>query len=305
MVGVVDGGNAFSVFADTLDGGDAFTVYPEAGPELTVYLDTNPAPRVEVLLSDLPAGVESVTVYRLAAGRQYQVRGAVNAATAGALSRIDFEVPFGIPVTYRAELFDADGLSLGFTESSTVQVDCPDTWVHNPLDPAGSVQVDFRGTEAPELTRQSEGDVYYPQGRRVGVLISGQRRGLSDVKLELIVDSEAEADRFSLLLGGYATDTVPALCVRVGADQPVRLPKPFFAAVLSSSEQDLRPVLGIDSFAYQLTGQEIAPPAVGIIVPLLTNADLNAAYRSNTVLNSSNISNLAINRRYELAGTAS
>lgn len=305
MVNVVDGGNAFSVFTDTVDGGDAFTVYPESGPELTVYLDANPAPRVEVLLSALPTGVKSVTVYRLAAGRQYQVRGAVNAATAGALTRIDNEVPFGIPVTYRAELFDGDGMSLGFTDTSTVQVDCSDTWVHNPLDPAGAVRADFRGTDAPELVRQSEGDVYYPQGRRVGVLISGQRRGLSDVKLDLIVDSEEEADRFAVLLGGYATDTVPALCIRVGAGQQVRLPRPFFAAVLSSSEQDLRPVLGIDSFAYSLTGQEIAPPAVGIIVPLLTNADLNAAYRSNAELNISNISNLAVNRRYELAGTAS
>lgn len=304
MAGVVDGGTPSSTFTDVLDGGDPTTVYPEAGPELTVFLDANPAPRVEVLLSELPAGVAFVTVYRLADGRQYQVRGAVNAATAGALTRIDNEVPFGVPVTYRAELFDTDGMSLGFTESSTVQVDAPDTWVHNPLDPAGAVQADLRGTDAPQLTRQSEGDVYYPQGRRVGVLVTGQRRGLSDVQLEFIVDSEDAADRFTRLLGGYASQTVPALCIRVGAGQLVRLPKPFFAGVLSSTEQDLRPTLGLDSFAYQVTGQEIAPPAVGIVVPLLTNADLNAAFRSNTAMNGSYLTNLDINRSYELAGTA-
>jgi hypothetical protein len=48
-------------------------------------------------------------VYRLAAGREYLVRGAVKAPVAGALSRIDFEVPFGVEVTYRAEMFDSAG----------------------------------------------------------------------------------------------------------------------------------------------------------------------------------------------------
>jgi hypothetical protein len=304
MVDVVDGGGPWSDFPDVLDGGNPSTVYP-LRPELTVYLDANPAPRVEVLLTKLTADVATVTVYRLAAGREYQVRGAVNAATAGSLTRIDNEVPFGIPVTYRAELFDAQGLSLGFTGTSVVQLDVPDMWVHNPLDPHGAVRADFRGQDAPDLTRPSEGDVYYPQGRRVGVLISGQRRGLSGVRLDLIVDSEAEADRFAEMLGTYSADTVPALCFRVGAGQPVRLPRPFFAAVLSSTEQDLRPVLGIDSFGYLITGDEIDPPAVGIVVPLLTNADLNATYATNAELNGDNLTNLAVNRRYDLAGTAS
>jgi hypothetical protein len=301
---IVDGGNASSVFSGTLDGGTASTVFPPSGPDVTVYLDANPAPRVEVLLEEFAAGTKTVTVYRLAEGREYQVRGAVQAPTAGALTRIDNEVPFGIPVTYRAEMFDGDGLSLGFTGSTTTQVDAPDMWVHNPLDPRGAVQIDFTGEAAPDLTRVSEGDIYYPQGRRVGVLVSGQRRGLSEVVLDIIADDVETADRFSSMLGGYGATTVPALCFRTGADHRVRLPRPFFASVLSCTERDVDYAWGGSRIAFTFKGDEIAPPAVGVTVPLLTNADLNAHYSSNSAIDSDNLNNLAVNRRYELAGTA-
>ncbi|WP_223690134.1 hypothetical protein [Leifsonia poae] len=102
-------------------------------PTLIVSTDAAPCPRAEVLFTSFAAGTSSVDVYRLAADREYLVRGAVKAAVAGALSRIDFEIPFGVPVQYRAEMFDAAGLSLGFTDTATVTVDVRDTWVHNRL----------------------------------------------------------------------------------------------------------------------------------------------------------------------------
>lgn len=91
-----------------------------AAPVLTVFTDAAPCPRVEVFFPSFDVGTVSVTVYRFAGGREFQVRGAVRAATAGALSRVDFEVPFNEPVSYRAEQFDAAGVSLGFTASTTL-----------------------------------------------------------------------------------------------------------------------------------------------------------------------------------------
>ena len=114
-----------------------------AAPILTAYVDAAPCPRVEVFFPSLAAGTATVTVYRLAAGREHRVRGAVKAPTGGTLTRIDFEVPFGIPVTYRAEQFNAAGLSLGFTDSTSITVAVTDSWMHNPLNPAGSVRVFF------------------------------------------------------------------------------------------------------------------------------------------------------------------
>lgn len=91
-----------------------------AAPVLRVFTDAVPCPRVEVFFPSFDAGTARVTVYRLSGGREFQVRGAVNAVTAGSLSRIDFEVPLNVEVSYRAEQFDAAGVSLGFTPTTTL-----------------------------------------------------------------------------------------------------------------------------------------------------------------------------------------
>ena len=273
-------------------------------PSLTVSVDAVPMPRVEVLFSSFAAGTAFVDVYRLAGGREFKVRAGVKAATAGALSRIDFEVPFGVPATYRAEMFDASLVSLGFTDTASVTVPVVDTWVHNPLDPAGGVRVAFRGNAAGDLSRPVSGSTFWPEGRRVGVVVSGQRSGLQGVVLDIIVDSVAAADAFSDLVGGYDTTTVPVLCFRIGSADRVRLPRPLFASVFDPREQDLTYALGGTQITYAMTGDEVSPPAPGLVVPLLTRADVNAYYVSRAAVRAGNISRLAVNRKYEIAGTA-
>lgn len=274
-------------------------------PTLTVYTDPSPMPRVEVLFSSLDPDAAFVTVYRLAEGREYKVRGAVKAPTVGSLTRIDSEVPFGIPVTYRAEMFDSSGVSLGFTGTASATLDVDETWVHNPLDPSGGVRVDLRSSAGAELVRPTDGDVFYPLGRRVGVVISGQRRGLVGVPVDMVVDSVEQADKVQALLGTYATTTVPVLCIRTAADLRLRFPRPLFVAVLTARELDINYTLGTGStIAFQMTGDEVSPPAAGIIIPLLTRADINAYYATNAAIAADNLTRLDVNRRYDLAGSA-
>lgn len=273
-------------------------------PTLTTFLDANPAPRVEVLFSSLHPDAASLTVYRDAAGRSYGLRGGVRVATAGAFTRIDFEVPFGVESTVYAEMFDAAGLSLGVTDSASTTVWCDDTWVHNPLDPSGAVRVQFRGNAARSINRPTNAEVVHPLGRRVGVIVGSGRSGIRDVVLDVVTDTIEDADKFAALLGGYNSDTTPVLCFRIGASDRVRLPRPFFAGVAGdAAEDDMTYVFGGETIAHPLVGSEVSPPAPGIFVPLLTNADLNAFYATNADLNSSAVSNLEINRKYELAGT--
>lgn len=273
-------------------------------PTLTVSLDASPMPRVEVLFSSFAAGTARVDVYRLAEGREFKVRSAVKAATAGALSRIDYEVPFGVLVTYRAEMFNAVGVSLGFTDTASVTLSTADTWVHNPLDPAGGVRVAFRGDAARDLSRPVRGDTFWPEGRRVGVVISGERSGLRGVTLDIIVDTIGDADRFASLVGDYNTTTVPVLCFRIGAADRVRLPRTLFASVFDPREQDVNYNIGGTQIAFAMTGDEVSPPTPAVVIPLLTNADINAAYATNGLLNADHLTNLSINRHYALAGTA-
>jgi len=272
-------------------------------PTITTYLGANPCPRAEVLFESFAAGTVKVTVYRATGLRRYQVRGAVNAAVAGALTRIDFEIPFGVPVSYWAEQFDAGGLPLGETDKTTATLNCWETWVHNPLDPHGATTVQFRTRAAQSIVRPVEGGVVHPQGRRVGVLVSGQRRGVENVDLTVVTDTIEQVDKLQAMFGDYETSIPPILCIRVGGGDQIRLPRPFFAAVLSASEEQVNYTIGMgEQITTAMAGSEVSPPVPGLFIPLLTRADLNAYYLTRAALSADNPTRLSVNRRYDLTG---
>jgi hypothetical protein len=302
-------------------------------PTLTTYRDAAPCPRVEVYFEEFAPGTVTVTVYRSAAGREFEVRGAVEAATAGALTRIDFECPFNIPVTYRAEMFDADGLSLGFTDVATLgdvyegltpEETLPpeedlypfsefvgtglvsaDTWLHNPLDPQGAVKVTALGTSARSMSRPVRGAISRPIGRRVGVVLSQGRSGLAGFTYDVYAPDEDTADKVQALIGTYSDVKVPVVCLRVGGDEArMRIPKPLFLGVMDIAEEDLNVRYGGVATAQRMTGDEVAPPIPGLFIPLLTNADLKAFYATNTAMKTAYPTNIAMARDYSLAGFA-
>lgn len=300
-------------------------------PTITPYFDADPCPRTEVFFPEFAPGTATVTVYRSAAGREYLVRGAVRAATAGSLSRIDFECPFNIPVTYRAEMFDADGLSLGYTDPTTLtevydglepEEDLPpdvdlypfsvylgtglvstDTWLHNPLDPQGAVKVIARLGSAASISRPVVGGISRPLGRRVGVVLSQGRSGIRDMVWDITAYDLETADKVQALLGDYTTTTVPVVCLRVGGDESrIRVPKPLFLGVLDIAEEMQDVQYGGEWTVQRMTGDEVAPPVPGLFIPLLTNADLKAYYATNAAMKSDNATNSDLARRYDLAG---
>jgi hypothetical protein len=269
---------------------------------LTPYYDAAPRPRVEVLFSSFAPGTARITVYRRSQRRSYEVRGAIDVPVAGAYSRIDLEVPFGIEFSYYAFMTDAAGNSLGSTSPSFITMNVAETWVHNPLDPQGATTVAFRGRAARSLVRPSEGEVVYPMGRTVGVLVSGQRRGLSNVDLTVVTDTLDQVDRLQEMLGGYGSTLTPILCISVGTYDQIRLPRPFFAAVLSASEQDDNYVLGGEMITTEMQGSEVSPPAPGIYISLLKRDDIDAFYPTRADIDAGNAMRIDIDRRYELIG---
>lgn len=273
-------------------------------PVLTLYTDANPMPRVEVRFTSLAVGTATVTAWRRTEGREYVVRGALRAVASSAFARIDFEIPFGVPATYWAEMFDAAGMSLGETGETTTTLFCDDMWVHNPLDPFGGVVADFREDAAREISRPVPGAVFYPQGATVGKIIAGRRQGIQGVVLDVITDSVASADKVRVMLGDYSSSTVPALCFRLGNGHQVRLPRPFFTAVLDIVEQDMNYVLGGSQIVHTMSGGEVSPPSAALFVPLLTRADINAFYSTRAAANAANATRLDLNTRYELSGFA-
>jgi hypothetical protein len=303
-------------------------------PSLTTYTDADPCPRVEVFFEEFDPAAVAVTVYRTAAGREYRVRGAVNAPTAGTLTRIDFECPFNIPVTYRAEMFDADGLTLGFTDATTLPdiIDglfpgddllpggdifpyetitgaglySLDTWLHNPLDPHGAVKVQLLPSTAGKISRPVPGSVSYPRGRRVGVVLAEPRRGVAGLQFDVHATDLDTADKVQALIGTYSTTTTPVVCIRLGGDDVrMRVPKPLFLGVMDIVEEDVTTRWGGGDTYQRMSGDEVAPPIPGLFIPLLTAADINVSFATAAVLNASASQAFEINRRYDLAGAAS
>lgn len=272
---------------------------------ITLLSDVTEAPFVEVFIDDLVPEAVSVTVYRLAGGRESRVRGAVLAPTAGAFTRVDFEVPFNVQATYRAELFDAFGGSLGFTDSASITLDVEDTWMHNPLNPSGSVKVTLLDSAARTFSRPVPGEVSYPRGRRVGVVLSEPRRGLTGAVFDVFAETYAKADAVQALIGTYAASTVPVICVRTGKKNPVRAAMPLFLGVLDIPEEDVSVRFGGEETVQRIEGDEVDPPIPGLFVPLLTAADINISFPSAAVLNSDHLTAADVNRRYDLAGAAS
>ncbi|WP_336647519.1 hypothetical protein [Microbacterium sp. MMO-10] len=272
-----------------------------AGPTLTAFTDASPCPRVEVFFASFAAGTATVTVYRLAGGREHRVRGAVRAPVSGALSRIDFEVPFGVPVTYRAEQFNAAGISLGFTDSSSVTIDSADSWMHNPLDPAGAARVIIGDETAKTITRPTPGVVSRPKGRVVGVVLSEPRQGVTGLQVLVRTSADADADRVQGMVGD--DNMPPVVCIRLGGDdRRMRVPQPLFLSALSVAEIDVNHRWGGSELAHSFEGDEVDPPTPGLYVPLLRRKDLDAFFVTRAAMDASAMKRSDLDRRYDLAG---
>ncbi|PCN47014.1 hypothetical protein Csp2054_14320 [Curtobacterium sp. 'Ferrero'] len=292
-----NGGDASSTPPLVLDGGNAFSSF--TAPEITVLDDDTLGPRVAVSFSTLAGGTQTIVVRRTAAGRTMPVRGGVNLFAVGGAAVLDQEVPFGVPVTYQAEQFSADGVSLGMTDPATVIVDTTDTWVSQPLNPSLALQVRVRVMSTETLAWESPGDTVWTQGDALGRTINGQRSGLKGVSLLLRLLHPADAATFDAMFGTYDTTFPAVLCIRT----PPSVPLP--AVLFWGCTTPKRLTSGANKLVqYQLDGSEVAPPAPGLVVPSLTRDDIDAAYPTRAARAAAYTSRLARDTDYKLAGLA-
>jgi hypothetical protein len=292
-------------------------------------------PRVEVVLENIAGTVATVTIRRTASNRTFIVRGAVRQPVTDALTVVDFEVPFNRQVQYVAELFDEVGVSLGYTSPATLGevtgggllpgddflpgdetlpeaetvlgmgVISADTWMHNPLNPDGGVRVELAASSARSVSRPVPGSVVYPRGRRVGVMVAEPRRGVQALELDVWCEDLETADQIQAFLGDYSSTTVPVICVRLGLDDGrMRVPQPLFLGTNDIVDEDVNVRWGGTNTIQRIVGSEIAPPAPGVFVPLLTYADLAAIRTDYAEFNAAYPSYFAAERDYALAGAA-
>ena len=269
----------------------------------TPLTDLTPAPRVLVEVNNIAVGAATLTLFRQAEGRTFRVRGAVRVPVSSAFATLDLEAPFGVEIGYRVELFDAGGLSLGFSNTTLTQLNVDLCYVHNPMNPSGSIQIDLSDTSGRALTRTTSGEIFHPEQRVVGLLISGTRRGLEAVSLYFSTDDPQVAEKFEAMLGGYSiadSDVVPILCVRT---PPLTdLPRTFFAAVMQATRRPVNVHMGGTLREWETEADEASPPAPGLIVPLLTRDDIDAFFATRNALDAAYGARTDIDRDYSKAG---
>jgi hypothetical protein len=269
-------------------------------PTLTPTIDSNPCPRVLVAFTSLAAGTQTINVYRTTEGRRFKVRGGVNLFAVGGASVMDFECPFQVPASYQAEQFNAAGVSLGFTDASTITLNVTQTWIHQPLSPMLAVTAKIMMDSANDFSRPTPGRTDWPEGATAGTLIGGQRRGLTQMPLHLKFASTTDLDEFSSMLGGYTSNFPAVLCVRTPGPAP-RIPRLLFASFLDAREI----IGGINRLlTVQATIDEVAPPAPGLIIPTLRREDLDVAYATRGAGDAAYSTRLARDTDYTKAGLA-
>jgi hypothetical protein len=269
---------------------------------ITPYLDENPSPRVEVFVQDPPPG--TVTVARTADRRTMTVSGMISVPTGSGVTRLDLEVPFGVPVSYTAQFVTPTGAPLGYVSTTTpVTLAVTDTWISQPLNPRLAVKVDLTDESATELKRGFVGDKVYTQGATVARWIGGRRHGLEDLKLVAETATTAAADMLQDIFGTYDVDQVPVVCIRTPPTY-LRIPRTLFLAVPAPTETDINRRYGGSLTLMNLVGDEALRPAAGLVAALLRYADTDAFYGSYAAIDSAYGSYLARDRDYSKAGYA-
>lgn len=300
---IIDGGGAATTYADALDGGDSGTVFPPSAPAAVPMPNGSPVPSVQVTISEVWPGTQVVNLCRIADGREFPVRGGIRKFAVGGASIVDWEAPFGVPITYRVEFFaDADAtVSLGFSDPAIVTLDVRRAWIHQPLNPTLSVSPEMLWGSGLERNRETPGDLVWAQGADTATWVGGKRRGMQDIPFTLLFDRDG-ADRFQDLLGGYSRQQSAVLCIRTPA--AMRIPRTYFGAVAAAKETTLnRPGAG-EAVQVEFTATESRPPAPGLVAALLRRMDIDAVYPTRAARASAYLTRLDRDSDYSLAGAA-
>ncbi|QUW18898.1 hypothetical protein [Agrococcus sp. Marseille-Q4369] len=272
--------------------------------------DDAPCPRVGIFDDAVPSAAAFATVHRTVEGRQAQVRDAIRVSVSGALSRVDYEAPMDVDITYRVQWFDSAGDDLGFSEPATTRIISPRfldgrprLLLHNPLDPRTAVWVHPGRGFAQSISRPVPGRVVWGQGRRLGIAQSERRRGLIGVSLDVVTDTAQEAARFDALFGDSTTSRMPILCVRIPAALRFTLLDPVWFAAVYEPVAIPDTAMWTEEVAWRMRADEVDSPVPSLVRPLLTLGDIAAYYPTLGALAADNPTLLALSRRYEIAGS--
>ena len=234
-------------------------------PVLTPIATFDPCPRVAVAFTDLDAAATLITVYRIADGEQTAVRGAQNAAaTAGAFVIVDYEAPFGVELTYQAQLSDGTQTSpLGPTASATLDVD--DIALTDPLDPASTVRLSFTSDALTSITQTDDTELITMMGRSRPIVQSFGLGSITQMPINVMTETVQDAIALRELL-----DASPLLLRTPGKDDLFAdLPRGLYCRITASRGWPGW-VLQRGARKWTLTADEVQPQSMAVIAAVIS-----------------------------------
>lgn len=231
---------------------------------VTAYTDMAPQPRVVIDVdgADLNVATVTVTVWQISSVGQFKVRDGIRRGAVGGTVITDYEVPLGIPVSYRVEQFNTGGTSLGFVLDLSTQVDLEVGFAvfSDPLNPKHAVLVAMSPTFGGNVTRKRPTRVVRAGVNTVALM--GLQGLLADVPLHCETDTIADADMLEQVLA----ETQCVVRIMAGT---ARVPSMFNVVVPEPSELPISVQYGGELITWDLVGQEVSRTEVDIIVPVL------------------------------------
>jgi hypothetical protein len=271
-------------------------------PSLTPRTDFAPVPRVEFVFSSVPVEAVSATVVREVDGQVRRVRGAIGVFAAGGFAGVDTEPPYGVLVEYRAELFDADGETLGFTDPASTVVEFVGTTIQNPLDASRAVQVTLLQGSASDLVREDDGELVQGSGSEYPTWVGFGRSALRGVELRVLTSTVADDVAMRSVFGDYGDRQLPIICFR--SSLPLGLPTPFFGLVRAPRRQQVDAALGGSAVRWILLADEVRPPAEALSVGVLTYEDMENSYATYDDAEAAYVTYLDAESDFTLAGVS-
>lgn len=230
---------------------------------VTGFSDMDPSPRavIDIDDADLDGSTETVTIWQVSKWGQVPVNRQPRSAVGG-LVLTDYEIPPGVPVTYKVEQFDADGISLGLVLSLTTQVDIPIGMavVQDPLAPALAVLVPAEVSFAGQLGRSRASKRYQAGGHTFAM--SGAYSGFTQTVLRVATTSELEREAMAAVL--------EQTMILVRTMPQMRLPGAFYAMVPEVPMIPINARAGGNADLWDLVGDEVSRPMLDVLVPIYT-----------------------------------
>jgi hypothetical protein len=255
-----DGASASSewVGASNASASDRLFTYPI----LTPHGDRDPGPRVNIFFDTLHTAAVEVTVIAISEDGTIPVRNATKEFAVGGFSIVDYAPPIGVPVTYKAEQFDTDGVSVGFTESADTIIDGDPltVWISDPLDPLSQVPVHADAEFGAKLSRTRQMRLVNLGDTTIALM--GSMGLLEDVSLRCSTESLTDAAMLDRIL--------MRTIVLVRSAPPHRIPRLLNVAIGQPNRSVWEAQYGSLFTGWDLSGAEVTRTDFDIIVPVVT-----------------------------------